>query len=266
MSPIEGFFVISRVLPSGRIPISVSFKLSLGCAIVPNDFKMLGGCTQLWEVSVDRQRFSTSWSLLDRRCQDDSSKGRDGCTGRLHVCLWPFSLPLRCFALSCRELTPKALFHGFPCRLASSWLCQWETLEGNSWVSEILKDRDYCPLPPPMCHFCTTIRSPWGFLIVTLILRSASQLSTWVGNLWWWAFASIFSLSNLVSGWVSERINNFMMLPSFFFRNSPGATLNLNFWITELMWTYTVNPWERALWLWDLKWNFFLFQPAYRWR
>lgn len=45
-------------------------------------------------------------------------------------------------------------------------------------------------------------------------------------SFWWWAFASIFRWFSLVSWWVLERFNNFELLPSFFFRKSPGATLN----------------------------------------
>ena len=151
--PYWGIFVISRVLLSGRIPISVSSKVSLGCAVVPNDFKMSGGFTQLWEVSV---RWAEAFPLTVTPWQALPGWQRSGegwlpwSLASLLVALF-FAPPLFCSA--CRELTPKALFHGFPCQLASSWLCRWETLEGNSWVSEILKGRDYCPPPPRNVSF-----------------------------------------------------------------------------------------------------------------
>lgn len=50
-------------------------------------------------------------------------------------------------------------WHLRPCFTGShvSWLprgfINWETLEGNSWVSEILKGWDYCPLPSPCVVF-----------------------------------------------------------------------------------------------------------------
>ena len=190
---------------------------------------MSGGFTQLWEVSV---RWAEAFPLTVTPWQALPGWQRSGegwlpwSLASLLVALF-FAPPLFCSA--CRELTPKALFHGFPCQLASSWLCRWETLEGNSWVSEILKGRDYCPLPPRNVSFLhqdlLSMKVPHSYTHAQVCFP-AFHLG---GNLWWWAFASIFSLSNLVSGWVLERINNFMMLPSFFFRNSPWGHFKFEF-------------------------------------
>lgn len=89
-------------------------------------------------------------------------------------------------------------------------------------------NRDLKPLRAPLSYTCSQT------CVLAFYLSGVS--------FWWWAFASIFRLFSLVSWWVLEGFNNFELLPSFFFRKSPGATLNS-------VWVFGPQNWcELTVW------------------